>query len=91
MSFEIIFNDLTPEAKARFLEYMGINDPLDGNYEFVPIAIVDYNEKEEDKDADETVASNEVDGPCDCGDCEHADRYTENSRYDFDEDEKERG
>ena len=34
-------------------------------------------------DPDKTVTSREVDCPCDCGDCEWADKCVENGRYDF--------
>lgn len=85
--FEIMFNDLKPEAQKRFLEYMGLKDASEGNYEVVPITMIDYNDKDEDEDKNETVTSREVDCPCDCSDCEHADKCTENGRYDFEEDD----
>ena len=85
--FEIMFNDLKPEAQKEFLKYMGLKDASEGNYEFVPIATIEYNDDEEDEDEDETVTSREVDCPCDCSDCEHADKCTENGRYDFEEDD----
>ena len=85
--FEIMFNDLKPEAQKRFLEYMGLKDASEGNYEVVPITMIDYNDKEENEDEDEMVTSREVDCPCDCNDCEHADKCTENGRYDFKEDD----
>lgn len=40
--FEIMFDDLKPEAQKEFLKYMGIKDPSEGNYEIVPIAEIDY-------------------------------------------------
>lgn len=97
--FEIMFNDLKPEAQKEFLEYMGIKNPSEGNYEFVPIATVDYNDDDEndeegyypdDEDEDETVTSRSVDCPCDCTECEYADECVENGRYDF-SDGKEEG
>lgn len=36
---------------------------------------------------DDLVTSREVDCPCDCSDCEHSDKCTENGRYDFEEDD----
>ena len=39
--FEIMFDDLTEEAQKRFLEFQGLESPEDGNYEVVPIAIVE--------------------------------------------------
>lgn len=57
--FEIMFNDLKPEAQKEFLKYMGLKDASEGNYEFVPIATIEYNDDEdgddEEKDADEVV------------------------------------
>lgn len=49
--FEIMFNDLNPEAQKRFLEYMGLKDASEGNYEVVPITMIDYNDNREDKDS----------------------------------------
>ena len=43
-TFEIMFDDLTEEAQARFLEFQGLEGPEDGNYDIVPIAIVDLEE-----------------------------------------------
>ena len=161
--FEIMFNDLKPDAQKEFLKYMGIKNPSEGNYEFVPIATIDYNDDDGEEDAnesiclkegdyeedtdgcllvkglgfffdelvdisfegnpnhytrylvradngrlgeaileptgyeydeeneDETVTSREIDCPCDCSDCEHADKCTENGRYDFSDDEEKGG
>lgn len=52
--FEIMFNDLKPEAQERFLKYMGLKDASEGNYEVVPITMIDYNDDEEGE-ADEVV------------------------------------
>lgn len=59
--FEIMFNDLKPEAQKQFLKYMGFKDASEGNYEFVPIATVDYNDDADDEDdeADETICLKE--------------------------------
>lgn len=59
--FEIMFSDLNEDAQERFLEYMGMDDPSEGNYEFVPIAEIDYNDDDDDEDdeADETICFNE--------------------------------
>lgn len=164
--FEIMLNDLKPEAQKAFLKYMGIKNPPEGNYEVVPIAMIDYNDgegeadevvclvegnyteepdgcllvdpdidfgedetvdvcfedrypyhyaryrvlmtkgdfgetilsptgyeydDEPDEDEDEMVTSREVDCPCDCSDCEWADKCVENGRYDFSDDEEEGG
>lgn len=59
--FEIMFNDLKPEAQKRFLKYMGLKDASEGNYEVVPITMIDYNDEEgyypddEDEDADDII------------------------------------
>lgn len=94
--FEIMFNDLKPEAQKRFLEYMGLKDASEGNYEVVPITMIDYNDEEghypDDEDEDEEmVTSRSVDCPCDCTECRYADKCTENGRYDFSDDEQEGG
>jgi len=43
-SFEIMFDDLTEEAQARFLEFQGLESPEDGNYDIVPIAVLELEE-----------------------------------------------
>jgi len=40
-SFEIMFDDLNDDAQKRFLEFQGLENPEDGNYETMRIAIVD--------------------------------------------------
>lgn len=45
-TFEIMFDDLNEEAQQRFLEFQGLEDPADGNYEIVPIAIVEFEDEE---------------------------------------------
>lgn len=45
--FDIMFNDLKPEAQKEFLKYMGLKDPSEGNYDVVPIAEIDYNDGKE--------------------------------------------
>lgn len=103
--FEIMFNDLKPEAQKEFLKYMGLKDASEGNYEVVPITMIDYNDDGEEEDdehgyypdadddeyEDETVTSRSVDCPCDCTECKHADKCAENGRYDFSDDEEEGG
>jgi hypothetical protein len=39
--FEIMFRDLTPEAQARFLTFVGLEAAVDGNYDVFPIAQFD--------------------------------------------------
>lgn len=99
--FEIMFNDLKPEAQKRFLEYMGLKDASEGNYEVVPITMIDYNDDEEDEgdeygyypdaDDDEVVTSRSVDCPYDCAKCGYADECIEYGRYDFSDDEEKGG
>ena len=50
--FEIMFSDLNKDAQERFLEYMGIDDPSEGNYEIVPIAEIDYNDDDDNGETD---------------------------------------
>lgn len=45
--FEIMFDDLSEEAQRRFLQFQGLEDPADGNFEICPIAIVELTEEEE--------------------------------------------
>ena len=40
--YEIYFRDLTEEAQAALLEFMGINDPSEMNWNIYPIATI-YN------------------------------------------------
>lgn len=49
--FEIMFDDLKPEAQERFLKYMGLNDASEGNYEFFPITTIEYNDDETSAEA----------------------------------------
>jgi len=48
---EIYFDDLTEEAQTRVMEGMGISDKSEGNFEFVPLAILDYEVEEEPADS----------------------------------------
>ena len=43
-TFEIMLDDLSEDAQVRFLEFQGLEDPSDGNYEICPIAIVELEE-----------------------------------------------
>jgi len=40
-TFEIMFDDLTDEAQRQFLEFQGLEDSKDGNYDIVPIAVIE--------------------------------------------------
>jgi hypothetical protein len=42
---EIYFNDLTPEAKKKVMDAMGITDEKEGNFEVAPLAILDYEQE----------------------------------------------
>jgi len=57
-SFEIHFDDLSDEAKKEFLEFQGMKDPSEGNFDVLPIAIVDKEveggEVEESKEVKES-------------------------------------
>ena len=46
-TFEIMFDDLTDEAQQRFLEFQGLDNYQDGNYDIMPLAIVDMEEESE--------------------------------------------
>jgi len=50
-TFEIMFDDLSEEAQRRFLQFQGLEDTADGNFEICPIAIVEL-EEEEDAESD---------------------------------------
>lgn len=49
MEFEIYFSDLTEDTQKRLLEFMGIDDPKDGNLDMDinPIAIFPKQEIDE--------------------------------------------
>ena len=40
-TFEIMFDDLNEEAQRVFLEFQGLDNPEDGNYGIVPLAIIE--------------------------------------------------
>ena len=43
--FDIYFSDLNEDAQRRFLDYIGLTDPKEGNYDIdvSPITIIDYD------------------------------------------------
>jgi len=49
---EIMFEDLTYEAKARLLEAAGIASPEEMNWDLVPVAIVQLEDEGHDSDRD---------------------------------------
>jgi hypothetical protein len=44
--FEIMFDDLTEEAQKQFLEFQGLDNPQDGNFDIAPLAIIELEEDE---------------------------------------------
>lgn len=44
-AFEIYFDDLSEEAKAKFLRFENISDASEGNFDNFPIATVYIDEK----------------------------------------------
>lgn len=48
-TFEIYYKDLTPEAKRRFLEFAGVANAEEGNYDVFPIATVDLEDTNEEQ------------------------------------------
>ena len=48
-SFEIFFDDLTEEAQERFLEHFNMKEE-DGNFELTPLAVVDMEIEEKEKE-----------------------------------------
>ena len=50
-TFEIMFDDLTPETQERFLEFMECTDEDSedwGNWEIIPIVTIDKPEDNQD-------------------------------------------
>jgi hypothetical protein len=48
-TFEIMFDDLNEEAKKQFLEFQGLQDPAEGNFDICPIAIAELAEDAEEE------------------------------------------
>lgn len=44
--FEIYFDDLNSEAQDKYLEWIGIQKAEDGNFEYMPITILDRDDEE---------------------------------------------
>ena len=42
----IFFDDLKPEAQAALLEAAGIDKPEDANWDLIPLATVDFEERD---------------------------------------------
>ena len=47
-STKIYFNDLNPEAQKRVLEFYGMKDESEGNWEVEPLAILDVEDEEDE-------------------------------------------
>jgi hypothetical protein len=47
---EIMFEDLTEEAQERLLEEAGVTDPEDMHWDEVPVAIIDFEERDQEPD-----------------------------------------
>jgi len=47
-TFKIMFDDLNDEAQKVFLEFQGLDNPEDGNFDISPLAIVDFEDEEVD-------------------------------------------
>ena len=45
--FEIMFDDLNEEAQKRFLEFLGLDNAEDGNFDIAPLAIFDFEQEVE--------------------------------------------
>ena len=46
---EIFFNDFTPEAQKRILEFYEIKDPKEANWPLFPVTSLYYEPEEEGK------------------------------------------
>lgn len=45
-TLSIFFDDLNSEAQQRFLKFMGIDNPSEGNYDVIEIATVVFEDEE---------------------------------------------
>ena len=43
---EIMLDDLKPEVQEEVLKYLGITDTKEGNYDIIPLFVLDEAEKE---------------------------------------------
>jgi hypothetical protein len=53
-TFEIYFDDLSEDAKKRFLSFLRLDSPEDGNYDTFPIATFEIEESVLKENAKET-------------------------------------
>jgi hypothetical protein len=61
-TFDIMFDDLNPEAQKAFLEFYGLKNAKDGNFDVFPIATL-YGDEDDDGDG---CGGGGCDGCCDC-------------------------
>ena len=47
-AFEIFFNDLSPQAKAEYINFRKVTNPRELNHEQIPIAIIENEEEDDD-------------------------------------------
>jgi len=45
-SFELYFNDLNKEAKARYMKFQRVSDDSELNHEISPLAIIDSEDED---------------------------------------------
>lgn len=48
-TFEIYFNDLNDEAKARLLEFEGVESDSELNHEYIPLTILEREVEEDER------------------------------------------
>jgi len=49
---KIMFNDLTSEAQKRLLSEAGVSSPEEMNWDAIPVAVVEFEDKGHDSDED---------------------------------------
>lgn len=49
-TFELMLDDLKPEAQVEFLEFMKMSDAAEGGYELFPIVVFTNEEEADDND-----------------------------------------
>jgi len=60
-TFEIFFEDLTPEAQQRLLDVAGLNNVNEANWDVFSLASVDILEDNEIEEDENTVLNTEPD------------------------------
>lgn len=46
-TFEIYFNDLNERAQKELMELVGLEKPEDGNWTYLPLATVDFEDEKD--------------------------------------------